>query len=70
MQGQGMNNTGKQAQRAAQERRLDAALRKNLRRRKAQARGRNVATETRDAPDPATPAQANREPPAGDSDKS
>ena len=45
-----MTTTGKQTQRAAQERRLQAALKENLRRRKAQARGRQVATETEDAP--------------------
>ena len=70
MQGQGMTTTGKQTRRASRQRRLNAALRENLRRRKAQARGRQVATETEDAPDPATPAQPNREPPAGETDKS
>ena len=68
--GPGMKTTGKQTRRVAQERRLQSALRENLRRRKAQARGRQVATETEGAPDPATPAQPNREPPAGEPDKS
>jgi hypothetical protein len=65
-----MTTTGKQTRRAAQQRRLQAALRENLRRRKAQARGRQVVTETEDAPDAATPAQPSREPGAGESDKS
>jgi len=37
-------STGKQANRAAAERRLEAALRENLKRRKAQARGREAAS--------------------------
>jgi hypothetical protein len=63
-----MKTTGKQTQRAAQERRLQAALKENLRRRKEQARGRQVATEG--APDPPTPAQPNREPLPKEPDKS
>jgi hypothetical protein len=38
-----ISGSGKAAQRARQERRLAAALRENLKRRKAQARGRDAA---------------------------
>ena len=65
-----MADSPKPSEKALREQRLQAALRENLRRRKAQARGRQVATETEGEPDPVTPAQPNREPPAGESDKS
>jgi hypothetical protein len=51
-----MGETGKAAQKARQERRLAAALRQNLKRRKVQAKAR-VATETAvpNAPQPSAP---------------
>jgi hypothetical protein len=40
-----MNDSGKAVQRAARQRRLSAALRENLKRRKVQAKGRDVAAD-------------------------
>jgi hypothetical protein len=67
-----MTTTGKQAKRASRERRLDAALRENLKRRKAQARRRQAVTEGEGEPpaDQAASATPEREPPAGEPDKS
>jgi len=45
-----MSESGKARQRAVRQRRLSAALRENLKRRKAQARGRGAAEGERSAP--------------------
>jgi hypothetical protein len=47
-----MADKPKLAAKARRERRLQAALRENLKRRKAQARGRAERSETDDAPEP------------------
>jgi len=65
-----MTNRGKQVQRASRERRLDAALRENLRRRKAQARGREAAGEREAEGEDAVRPVPGREPAGGENDKS
>jgi hypothetical protein len=57
-----MISRGKEQKKAARTERLSAALRENLKRRKAQARGRAESNEANESPSPANPGNERQAP--------